>query len=549
MRGKVVNISIGLLNILLGIVIGVFTFIVPQDITLITVQENQVRTYILIAIYAVMGVLILFNLIEYFIHRKDGEVRNDYIFSLFMLSFIFIKEPLIAILPIVSGIFIISKTIRENLVEVNSMFAISIAILLATAMAISMVCSVFYSQIGTYIKDKENEDEQAYKSDYFKYVTELNEAPYNEPYINIKKDGKYGYITTSGQEVIGFEYDYASPFIQINVYDKKFEIALVCKDGQSIVILKNGRKVLTYRSESADENYNAKIQEMQDLYNNTFKQEGTMQYEINKITNNISKVPVYAEDSEKDYTYRYDYNVEYDLIVTKSNMGLSDKYELAKKDNLNVRITLDCNAISYDENFAYIFSNGTIPFYDLNKREQGWFTGYGKKVTMSGKAQILDFFDDKILIRNYNDHTIYFIDSKGNILSEIYKEIYVLTDRYIVKGENNKYKIIGKDFQKIFENEYDYIDPYLVNYGLYIVGNTSDGVEFNKFNYAKMNLSLINSNGETIMENIEQIYGNFYKISNEKNKSYATRYTEFLENVKSIEYNFVGDNFYKEYYN
>ena len=549
MRGKVVNISIGLLNILLGIVIGVFTFIVPQDITLITVQENQVRTYILIAIYAVMGVLILFNLIEYFIHRKDGEVRNDYIFSLFMLSFIFIKEPLLAILPIVSGIFIISKTIRENLVEVNSMFAISIAILLATAMAISMVCSVFYSQIGTYIKDKENEDEQAYKSDYFKYVTELNEAPYNEPYINIKKDGKYGYITTSGQEVIGFEYDYASPFIQINVYDKKFEIALVCKDGQSIVILKNGRKVLTYRSESADENYNAKIQELQDLYNNTFKQEGTMQYEINKITNNISKVPVYAEDSEKDYTYRYDYNVEYDLIVTKSNMGLSDKYELAKKDNLNVRIALDCNAISYDENFAYIFSNGTIPFYDLNKREQGWFTGYGKKVTMSGKAQILDFFDDKILIRNYNDHTIYFIDSKGNILSEIYKEIYVLTDRYIVKGENNKYKIIGKDFQKIFENEYDYIDPYLVNYGLYIVGNTSDGVEFNKFNYAKMNLSLINSNGETIMENIEQIYGNFYKISNEKNKSYATRYTEFLENVKSIEYNFVGDNFYKEYYN
>lgn len=549
MRGKVVNISIGLLNILLGIVIAVFTFIVPQDITLITVQENQVRTYILIAIYAVMGVLVLFNLIEYFIHRKDGEVRNDYIFSLFMLSFIFIKEPLIAILPIVSGIVIISKTIRENLVEVNSMFAISIAILLAAAMAISMICSVFYSQIGTYIKDKENEDEQAYKSDYFKYVTELNEAPYNEPYINIKKDGKYGYITTSGQEVIGFEYDYASPFIKINVYDKNFEIALVCKDGQSIVILKNGRKVLTYRSESADENYDAKTQELQDLYNNTFKQEGTMQYEINKITNNISKVPVYVEDSDKDYTYRYDYNVEYDLIVTKSNMGLSDKYELAKKDNLNVRITLDCNAISYDENFAYIFSNGTIPFYDLNKREQGWFTGYGKKVTMSGKAQILDFFDDKILIRNYNDHTIYFIDSKGNILSDIYKEIYVLTDRYIVKGENNKYKIIGKDFQKIFENEYDYVDPYLVNYGLYIVGNTSDGIEFNKYNYAKMNLSLINSNGETIMENIEQIYGNFYKISNEKNKSYATRYTEFLEKVKSIEYNFVGDNFYKEYYN
>jgi len=76
MRGKVVNISIGLLNILLGIVIAVFTFIVPQDITLITVQENQVRTYILIAIYAVMGVLVLFNLIETLL---KSTVESDFV--------------------------------------------------------------------------------------------------------------------------------------------------------------------------------------------------------------------------------------------------------------------------------------------------------------------------------------------------------------------------------------------------------------------------------------------------------------------------------------
>lgn len=547
MRGKVVNISIGLLNILLGISIGVFTYIIPQDMTLLTVQENSIKGYILIAIYAVMAMLIFINLIEYIIHRKDGDIKNGYLFSLFSLSFIFIKEPIIALLPIVAGFMIINKTLRENLVEVNSMFAISIVIVIATCMAILIGGSFFYKQIGTYIKNKENENELAYKKDYFKYITELTEEPYNEPYINIKKDGKYGYIIPSGQQVIDFKYDYATPFIQISAYDKKFDIALVCKDGQSAIILKNERVVMTYRAESSEENYSAKIQELQDLYNNTFGGSGNISFEINKITDNISKIPVYKEEGEKDYTYRYDYNIEYDLIVTKSSMGLKDKYELAKKDSLSIRINLDCDAIPYDENYAYIFKNGTIPFYNIDKREQGWFTSYGKKVTMSGKAQILDFFDDKILIRNYNDYTVYFIDSKGNILSEVYKDIYVLQNGYIVKGQNNKYKVINKNFEKIFENEYDVIDPYLINYGILIVGNTIDGIDFNKFGYANMKFYLLNSDGEVILDNVEQVYGNFYKISNDKSKNYSVRYSEFLEQVKDIEYNFVGDNFYNKY--
>lgn len=547
MRGKVVNISIGLLNILFGILIGVFTYIIPQDMTLLTVQENSIKGYILIAIYAVMAMLIFINLIEYIIHRKDGDIKNGYLFSLFSLSFIFIKEPIIALLPIVAGFMIINKTLRENLVEVNSMFAISIVIVIATCMAILIGGSVFYKQIGTYIKNRENENELAYKKDYFKYITELTEEPYNEPYINIKKDGKYGYIIPSGQQVIDFKYDYATPFIQISAYDKKFDIALVCKDGQSAIILKNERVVMTYRAESSEENYSAKIQELQDLYNNTFGGSGNISFEINKITDNISKIPVYKEEGEKDYTYRYDYNIEYDLIVTKSSMGLKDKYELAKKDSLSIRINLDCDAIPYDENYAYIFKNGTIPFYNIDKREQGWFTSYGKKVTMSGKAQILDFFDDKILIRNYNDYTVYFIDSKGNILSEVYKDIYVLQNGYIVKGQNNKYKVINKNFEKIFENEYDVIDPYLINYGILIVGNTIDGIDFNKFGYANMKFYLLNSDGEVILDNVEQVYGNFYKISNDKSKNYSVRYSEFLEQVKDIEYNFVGDNFYNKY--
>jgi hypothetical protein len=490
-----------------------------------------------------MALVVFINFIGYILHRKDNEFKTAYIFSFLILSFIFIKEPIISIFTLISGIKIIKRTLRENLVETSSMGAISVLIVLMSTIVIIASLSLLYKPIGAYIKDKENENEQAYQKDFFKYITELD---ITEPYINVKRNGKYGYINLSGETVIDFLYDYASPFVKITEYDKDFEIALVCQDGRSFIILKNGRKVMSYRSESADENYDAKLEELQDIYTNTLGQTGEMQTEVNKITNNISKIPVY-EEAETDYTYRYDYNIEYDLIVTQSNLGLGDTYELAKKDNLSIRINLDCDQIAYDENYAYIFSNGTIPFYDLSKKEQGWFTAYGKKVTMSGKAQILDFFDDKILIKDYNNYTIYFIDSNGNMLSDYYKDIYVLSNKYIVKNKNNKYEIIDQNFNKVFDGEYDVIDPYLVNYGLYICGNTSDGVEFNQYSYAKMNFSLLNENGEVIMDGIEQIYGNYYKISTDKSQNYSSRYAAFIESVKDIDYSFVGDEFYSNY--
>ena len=62
-----------------------------------------------------------------------------------------------------------------------------------------------------------------------------------------------------------------------------------------------------------------------------------------------------------------------------------------------------------------------------------------------------------------------------------------------------------------------------------------------------MNFSLINTNGDVILDNIEQIYKNYYQISNDKSVAYATRYSQLLEKIKGIEYNFVGDNFYSIY--
>ena len=547
MRGKIVNLCIGLMNIVFGVLLLIFTLYVPQDVTLLTVQENTVRTANLYGIYITMIVVFGLNLIQYIGNLKETTFKTGYMFGLFVISFVFIKQPAIASFSILSGLIIVYKSLKENLVEIDSTVAISMTLIIMAVTVILTGVSLSYKQIGNHIKDKENENEQPFVSTYFRYITELN---INDIYINVKKDGKYGYINQRGEVVIDFKYDYASPFIRIEEYGKRFDIALVCEDGSSYIILKNQRVVMSYRSESSDQNYGAKTQQLENVYYNILEQKGDIITEAPKIVDNMARIPVYDDDPNYiDYTYRYDYNEEYDIIVTQSNLGLGDKYELAKKENLDIRIELDATQLAYDQNYLYLFSNGTIPFYNLSNREQGWFTNYGKKVPMIGKAQILDFFGDRILIKNYNDKTVYFIDENGEVKSPAYRNIYITQEanRYIVKNTEGKYEVIDPDYNKVFGGEFDMLDPYLANYGLYIVQNLDDVIEFNDYGYATMSLTLLDAEGNLILDGIEQIYGNYYQISSDKSVAYSSRYGMALDTMKAMEYHFAGDEFYKIY--
>lgn len=543
MRGRIVNLCAGFMNLMFGVLIIIFTAYIPQDKTLLTIQENYVVGYILKGIYIVLGLVAFLNLIQYYNHKRNNAFNKPYLFSLAVLSFIFIKEPVIAALPILAGFTIIMRSVRENLVEIDSTSGISITISMIAVIGIMCGICLFYTGIAQNIKNKENKNELAYKEDYFKYVTELNMA---DIYINMKKDGKYGYINQNGEVKIDFVYDYASPFVKINMYNKNFEIALVCKEGSTYIILKNERKVLSYRTESSDENYATKAEELENVYKNILQQTGEMKFEVSKITENINRVPAYDEVSN-DYTYRYNYNEEYDLIVTQSDLGLGDKYELAKKEDINIKIGLDADNLSYDEKFLYLFSNGQIPFYEIKERKQGWFTSYGTKKEMQGKAQILEFIDDKILIKNYNDYTTYFIDYSGKMLSEPYKEIYICGDRYIVKGTNNRCKVVDKDFNKVFEHEFDAIDTHLAAVGVYVGLIFDKEIEFNDYGFAKMNWIIVGYNGQVITNDVEQIYSNYFQLSSDKSYPYNTRYAEFVTELKKIKYNFVGDSFYAGY--
>lgn len=541
MRGKIVNLCIGGMNIVFGILILVYTIYIPQELVDLTMQELSVATAIKKAIYIILAFVVIMDVLQYRNCADNSKLKTGYLFGFFALSFILIQEPAIATFTIISGILVIIETYKDTVVEIDSTTGISIVAVLIAIIIILIGSSFFYQNIGEYIKNQENKNNQEYSSDYFKYVTELD---ITDVYINVKKDGKYGYINQNGDVVIDFIYDYASPFVKITQFDKNFQVALVCEKGTSKIIMKNKRMVLSYHSETSEENYEAKTKELEEIYKNTLKQTEDMQVEVVPTTKTTQVAKKYDEVSE-NYTYRYDYNEEYDILITQSNLGLGDKFELAKKDDLNIRLTLDCENIDYDENFVYLYSNSTIPFFDISNKEQGWFTKYGKKNIMKGKAHILDYKEDKILLKNYNDDTIYWIDENGEILSDIYKEIYVLEDRYIAKNTNHKYMVLDQSFNKIFEEEFDCIDPYLAGLGLYVVGNTNEAIDFNDYGFAKMNWRLLNHAGETILDGIEQIYKNYYSISNDKETPYVTRYEQFLTQLKKNDFQFVGDKFYE----
>lgn len=545
MRGKIVNLCIGAANILLGILILVFTLVVEQDIKLMTVQESQVVDGILTSLYIIMTVVILIDLYQWYTHRRDLSFNVAFFLGVFAFIFLFIKHPLVSIVPIISGILIFIKSLKENLVEIDSTFAISVMVLVMAAAIITTIVTIFYQDIGQNIKEKEDKDLLKYDVGFFKYITELE---IEDVYINVKKDGKYGYINQNGDVVIDFVYDYASPFIEITMYNKNFHVALVCKEGTSTIILKNKREVMAYRSESADENYSAKKAELANIYTNILNQPGEMRYEIKNFKDNILLAKRY-EELPTEYTYRYDYSDEYDIVITKSNLGLEDIYELAKKDDINTRIKLDCDDLHYDDKYVYLFSNGSIPYYNLAENKQGWFTGTGKKIQMDGKAQILDFIDDKTLIRDYSESVpvVYFIDETRKQVSDKYKDIYIHDDRYLVKDSNDRYQILDKEFNRLFNIDYDYVDTSLISCGLYICMNTSSGVSFNDFNFAKLSVDVINFDGEIIVRGAEQIYSEFYDISDDRLKPYANRYNEFLTNFRDVEFNFVGDKFYEKY--
>lgn len=543
MRGKFVNAIVGLMNLLYGVVVLFFNFYMPNTARA-TEQELIVINEISSFIFILMIVVLIANFITLLFNYKDKVFLFSYILAIASSSFYFLDFEYIAILYILSALLIEIQVLRENMISVNNVFYIVIISIIIVAIGLAGISILTYEDRVQKIVKKENVGYTEYQTEYFKNISELGEDA--EFYINVKRNGKWGYINTSGETKIEFIYDYALPFVTIEQYDKKFDIALVCEGDTASIILKNKRVVMSFKNDISYDDYLSQFEKFDQLYKESFKQEGNISDKLVSInTSNMTTISAY-----ENYPYRYPFNDEYDIYITVSQTGGKNRYEFLKKSNPNVRISIDCDNLKFDEDNLYVFSNGYLPFYKRSEGIQGWYTKETKRVEMNGNIQILEFYDDKILIKDYDQGILYFANENGEKISPNYKDIFVLRDSYIVKGENDKYIIIDNQFQKILDIEYDYINPVLIEKGLLVCANLPVRVNFNSSGFPdNIEYDLVDLTGRKIgLKNVDgtyienPAYTELYYITSKKTVS---SYDVYMADFTDIDYNFIGEEFYQ----
>lgn len=544
MKGKIVNTVVGGMNLLFGLLVLLFNFYLPT-ISRASAEELKVITEINNYILILTAVVAVVNLITLFSNRKDKILLFAYLLAIFSSSFYFINVPYIGVLYILSALMIVIQVLRENMIYINNTFYIVIVAIVIIAIGLVGLNILTYKDKVTKIVKQENKGYLEYDNEYFKNISILGED--NEFYLNVERDGKWGYINKKGEIKIEFKYDYASPFITITMYDKNFDIALVSQDETSSIILKNQRVVMSFKNDIPTDNYQKQIEKLQEIYTDTLDQSGKITDKFQAIpTSNMNKIKSYDK-----YPYRYPFNDEYDIYITVSQTGSKNRYEFMKKDNSNIKISIDCDNLKFDGNNLYVYSNGYLPFYKTSENKQGWYTKETKRVELNGNIQVLEFFEQNILIKDYDKNIVYFTNEDGEKISDDYKDIFILDDAYIVKNIENKYIIINKEFQKILSIEYDYINPVLLNQEILICANLPAKVNFNSSGFPNnIQYDLIDLSGNKIaLKNQDgsvidnPLYSQTYYIENKKNVS---SYETYINNLTNITYEFIGEEFYKK---
>ena len=174
MKGKYVNLVLGIMNAFVGILILIYSKVIPEDILSVTIQEMSVINIINIALFALLVITAIINILYVFINRKDKIFCFGYLLGIFAILFIPIHAIYICTFSFMSALIIIIMSLKENMVDVNNMVMISIVVtIIGLIIVLSGTCFA-YKWIGEQIRDKDNEGELKYSNDFFKYITELD---------------------------------------------------------------------------------------------------------------------------------------------------------------------------------------------------------------------------------------------------------------------------------------------------------------------------------------------------------------------------------------
>lgn len=538
MKGKKTNIFLGILNIILGLLLIMYVWYMLHNNKLeLTRHQRFVMNIEHNIIFGISVVICFINFVFSIFNMKKGYYFVFYLFSLVGIITFFTPSYIYPIFTIISGILIIRTLSKNNYIEKDNFFVSTIIIIMMGIIGLSAISLSQYKKIAEYIKKREDINLTAYNPEYFKYVEEI---PDKSIYINVKLNGKYGYINKSGETKIDFKYDYATPFYKIRAYDKTFELAAVSTKNTTDVIMKNERKVMSYNSEYANEDHEGKRDEFVKILKDVIGEKNP-ELEVSNKYNGFATRNIY-EDTKNSNEKRYQFTDKYDVLIQKSEITEKEIYTLVTKRDLlkNSKskgdyIKLNVEQLIHDDNYLYVYNNGFLPYFSPSKKEQGWFNLQGKKYTLNNNVEIEVFEDKRLAIKRKPRKITYFASNEDEDLkaiSPIYKEVIPDGDNYIVKNMNEKWQIVDKNFQPRTKLEYDIFISTLITEGIYIFANIDNGIEIDDYGYAKLRYTMIDRNLNVIGTNLEEMYNFNIKYLNRNSDEEYRRYIEKLKDPR-----------------
>lgn len=553
-----INKKLGLINIFLGILLTITTFIGAKIVTILNLSFIEITNIQImfnligsIAYFSGIIIMLIINLISIFKNRKNKKNLILYSITLFTLIITFVlarifKLSIIYLLFLnisILGVFILINK-NEEKTKYNGKAILFGGIFNIILFIVSLLLFII-------LKSEINVKFTSNNSNLIKNIMQLSKTKSTEMPIMIKKDGKYGFINKDGKTIIEPIYDDGMEFTEITIRGKndKYYFTLVTINNELRIITTDNKTVVSAKNNKIQEKISciAKFPKVEDdIKNSAEKINLPINIELNepKTITSVSAI--------KDYRYRL---IMIENDGTFLDMSLTGNNDIWKNFTINTHTkevffnnkNVEFNgSIIIDNNTMEVFNNGYIPFYNFKNSIYGWIDLNGNVHSLSGNIRILDFIDDFILVKIfYNDgiEKICFIDKSGKIVSNFYKEISILDNGYIVKKENGRNVCIDKDFKEV-TIEYDIIDSCRKDDGIIIVANLPDQITYtadnipNNISYSIINLETL----KIVKNNIDYING--MKIARyKKNNTYSLdEYIKLLTNVNS---QFPNDKLYE----
>ena len=562
MGGKITNILIGMSNIFVGLLIFIYEYVNIKGAVEFSKYQNEIMRIFKYILFGYILLNAIINFVYTFFNKMEPKLKKSYILFMPIVGYLIYPHFAFGIIGIIAGIVLIINIFRKNFVEADNNISSSISGVLILISITFGICIFFNNQFADGLKARDQVGLKLYDDKFFELVkpVENEDAKYRFKYINLKRDEKFGYINEHGETLIDFKLDFATPFYLIEKNDQKYYIAGFTKGDITEIVLKNERVIMSYKSEKEIYDYSARIEEFENIVKEKIKP-GIMQLEIPKTDNYYVYSPVYKEDSREErekkkdkrgkaWTYRYDYNEKYDFLVTESNMGYDSKYELANKDDLSKRLELNAENIIYDKDKLYTLPGGYIPFFNPKEKVSGYFDQNGKRKKLQGNAKILYVEKDRVLIKNEVKNSAYFIDSaSGKEVSPSFKEIIVdeLNSRYIVKNNNDKWMLLNKNLERVFQEEFDIVKTDLLKAGIYVFGNFPEDIKVNEYNYIKIDYIFANNKMEVISKGVNFFYDSFDQI--QKKNINPNDFEEIKKQIATVKPNEILDKYYDLIFN